>query len=462
LNGASIGKNQLMSISLPAELREHVERHGPITIGLAGAGQMGTDIVVQVALMFGLRIGGVFERRPNVARAAALMAGHAEDAIVEARNASSVTRAIELGKIAVTEDFESLATADGIDVVIDATGNPNTGALFALTAMKHGKHVVMLNVEADITIGRYLKAEARRAGVVYTGAAGDEPAATVELISFARCLGLDVVAAGKGKNNPLRFDATPDAYGEEARARNMNARMLVEFVDGSKTMIEMTAIANATGLVPDKPGMHGPNASIGDLANVLCPVEHGGVLSKPGVVDYSIGKGVAPGVFCIVQTQHPRVLERMVDLKVGKGPFFTLYRPFHLTSLETPLSAARAFLHRRPDIEPLDEPVAEAVAVAKRDLKPGDVLGRIGEYDYRGWAMTWKEARRTGAMPIGLVEAARVMKPVKTGEFLTSANCIPEKSFTITQIRSKLDQMDARFLPRSDKLAETKVGLSLI
>ena len=182
-----------------------------------------------------------------------------------------MTRAIELGKIAITEDFESLATADGIDVVIDATGNPNTGALFALTAMQHGKHVVMLNVEADITIGRYLKAEARRAGVVYTGAAGDEPAATVELIGFARCLGLDIVAAGKGKNNPLRFDATPDAYQEEARARNMNARMLVEFVDGSKTMIEMTAIANATGLVPDKPGMHGPNAAIGDLADVLCP-----------------------------------------------------------------------------------------------------------------------------------------------------------------------------------------------
>ena len=454
MNGASIGKEPAMSTSLSAELHDHVDRHGPITIGLAGAGQMGTDIVVQVALMHGLRIGGVFERRPNVARAAALMAGHSEDDIVAARNAAAVTRAIELGKIAITEDFESLATADGIDVVIDATGNPNTGALFALTAMKHGKHVVMLNVEADITIGRYLKAEARRAGVIYTGAAGDEPAATVELIAFARCLGLDVVAAGKGKNNPLRFDATPDAYQEEARARNMNARMLVEFVDGSKTMIEMTAIANATGLVPDKPGMHGPNAAIGDLADVLCPLTHGGVLSKRGVVDYSIGKGVAPGVFCIVETQHPRVLERMVDLKVGKGPFFTLYRPFHLTSLETPLSAARAFLHRRPDIEPLDEPVAEAVAVAKRDLKPGDVLGRIGEYDYRGWAMTWKEAQRAGAMPIGLVEAAKVTKPVKKGDYLTSANCIPEKSFTITQIRHKLDQMDGRSLQRSDSLAE--------
>jgi predicted homoserine dehydrogenase-like protein len=412
---------------------------------------MGTDIVVQVALMSGLRIGGVFERRPNAARAAALMAGHPETDLVAATSASAVTRAIESNRLALTEDFESLATADGIDVVIDATGNPNTGAQFALSAMKHGKHVVMLNVESDITIGRYLKAEARRAGVVYTGAAGDEPAATVELISFARCLGLTVVAAGKGKNNPLRFDATPDAYEEEARARNMNARMLVEFVDGSKTMIEMTAIANATGLVPDKPGMHGPNAAIADLAQVLCPQTHGGLLSKPGVVDYSIGKGVAPGVFCIVETRHPRVLERMVDLKVGKGPYFTLYRPFHLTSLETPLSAARAVLHRRPDIEPLDEPVAEVVAVAKRDLKPGDVLGRIGEYDYRGWAMTWKEARRLTALPIGLVEAGRVSKPVKTGEYLTAENCLPEPSLAITQIRGKLDQSDLRFLSPAER-----------
>jgi predicted homoserine dehydrogenase-like protein len=304
----------------------------------------------------------------------------------------------------------------------------------------------MLNVEADITIGRYLKAEARKAGVVYTGASGDEPAATLELIGFARSLGLTVVAAGKGKNNPLRFDATPAAYEEEARQRNMNPRMLVEFVDGSKTMIEMTAIANATGFAPDKPGMHGPNAAIGELAQVLCPAEHGGVLSKRGVVDYSIGKGVAPGVFCIVETQHPRVLERMMDLKVGKGPFFTLYRPFHLTSLETPLSAARAVLYRKPDIEPLDEPVAEAVAVAKRNLKPGDVLGRIGEYDYRGWAMSWEEARRTGALPIGLAEKAKVVRPIGVGEYLTSANCVPDAALSITQIRQRLDQSDAQFL----------------
>ncbi|WP_287368728.1 homoserine dehydrogenase, partial [Mesorhizobium sp.] len=382
-----------------AELLQRAEKQGPITIGLAGAGQMGTDIVVQVALMPGMRIGAISEVRPQAAIDAALLAGHDRSDIVHAGNAADIDRAIEAGKIAVTEDLHALASAGRIDVIIDATGNPNIGTLFALEVMKNGKHIVMLNVEADITIGRFLKEEARKAGVVYTGAAGDEPACTLEIIGFAKSLGFNIIAAGKGKNNPLKIDAMPADYEKEAAERNMNARMLVEFVDGSKTAIEMVAIANATGLVPDVPGMHGPTATLEELASVLCPREDGGVLHRKGVVDYSIGKGVAPGVFCIIETRHPRVLERMIDLKVGKGPYFTIFRPYHLTSLEVPLSAARAVVYKRADMEPLDHPVAEAVAVAKSDLGLGQSLGMIGESDYRGFAMTWKDARARGALP---------------------------------------------------------------
>jgi predicted homoserine dehydrogenase-like protein len=316
--------------------------------------------------------------------------------------------------------------------------------------MAHGKHVVMLNVEADITIGRFLKEEARKAGVVYTGAAGDEPAATLELIGFAQSLGLDVVAAGKGKNNPLKHDAVPAEYEAEARSRNMNPRMLVEFVDGSKTAIEMVAIANATGLVPDVPGMHGPSATIDQLAHVLCPKSDGGVLNKKGVVDFSIGKGVAPGVFCIVEARHPRILERLVDLKVGKGPYFTLHRPYHLTSIEVPLSAARAVLHGRADMQPLDHPVAEAAAVTKRNLAVGETLGMIGQRDYRGFAMTWADARRQGAIPIGLAEKAKVVKPVAAGELLTYQNVALDSSLRITEIRRRLDQSDARFVSTTE------------
>ena len=432
--------------SLVAELRAREERQGPVTIGIAGAGQMGTDMIVQLRLMPGLRLGAICEADGARAIEAALLAGWERGDLVDADTASAIDSAIERGKLAIASDLSALARSGRLDVVIDATGNPNIGAAFALETIANGKPVVMLNVEADITIGRYLADEARKAGVVYTGAAGDEPAATLEIIGFAQSLGLKIVCAGKGKNNPLNFEAVPADYEEEARARNMNARMLVEFVDGSKTMIEMTAIANCTGLVPDKPGMHGPAATRDELASVLVPKSAGGVLSGVGRVDYSIGKGVAPGVFCIVEADHPRVLERLIDLKVGKGPYFTIHRPYHLTSLEVPLSAARAVLHKQADMAPLDRPVAECITLAKRDLKAGETMGKIGETDYRAWAMTWGEARNANAMPLGLAEGAKVLKPIKKGEYLTYENCAPDTAMTITQIRQRLDQSDARFL----------------
>jgi predicted homoserine dehydrogenase-like protein len=192
--------------------------------------------------------------------------------------------------------------------------------------------------------------------------------------------------------------------------------------------------------------MHGPTATLEELPNVLIPREDGGVLHKKGVVDYSIGKGVAPGVFCVVETRHPRVLERMIDLKMGKGPYFTLYRPYHLTSLEVPLSAARAVLYKQADMQPLDHPVAEAVALAKRSLSANETMGMIGENDYRGFAMTWADARARRALPIGIAERAKVVKPIKAGDILTYDNCVPDDSMAVTQIRRRLDQADSRFV----------------
>ena len=432
----------VLQVGLAAELAAYADAHGPVTVGLAGSGQMGTDMVVQLTLMPGVRLGALSELNIAGAEAALRMAG---SPFRRAASAAEIDRAIESGEVALTEDYKALCASGHVDVVIDATGNPNVGTLIALEAFRNGKHVVMLNVEADITIGRFLREEAAKAGVVYTGAAGDEPAATIEIVGFAQSLGFDIVCAGKGKNNPLKFDATPDAYEEEARRRNMNARMLVEFVDGSKTMIEMVAVANATGLVPDVPGMHGPAATRDELASVLCTKEDGGVLSGTGKVDYSIGKGVAPGVFCVVKPRHDRVLERMSDLKMGPGPNFTIFRPYHLTSLEVPLSAVRAVVKKAADLVPAERPVAECVTLAKRDLAPGDVLGQIGEYDYRGFAMTWEDARDEGALPLGLAEQARVIKPIKAGETLTYANCEPDDTLLICQIRKRLDQADGRF-----------------
>ncbi|MEN3794468.1 homoserine dehydrogenase [Fulvimarina sp. MAC3] len=429
-------------VGFAAELAAYADANGPITIGLAGAGQMGTDIVVQTALMVGCRVGAIAANSPKRPMEAIAIAGFDEGHGVTAATPDAIDAAIERGKIAVTSDIESLCAAGRVDVIVDATGSPEIGTRLALAAIRNGKHIVMLNVEADITVGRMLARKARQAGVVYTGSAGDEPASTLELISFAQTLGMDVIAAGKGKNNPLRHDAVPEEYEEEARERDMNARMLVEFIDGSKTMVEMTAIANCTGLVPDVPGMHGPEATADTLGQVLATKEDGGLLSKAGCVDYTIGKGVAPGVFCIVKPRHPRAIERMADLKVGPGPCFGLIRPFHLTSLETPLSAIRAVMRGEPDMVPVDRPVAECGAVAKRDLEAGETLGKIGETQYRGFSMTWEHGREKRALPLGLAEHSKVLKPVKRGELLTRDNCEPDATLTVTRMRNELDAAD--------------------
>lgn len=425
---------------LARDLAARADAGKPIRVGVIGSGEMGTDLVTQMSLMKGVEMAAIATRRPHTALAAMTIA-YGDDShgrVVD--TPSAATSAIEQGKIAVTS-AETLVTTPNIDVVIDATGKPGVAADFDLTAMEHGKHLVMMNVEADVTIGPYLKAQADRLGVVYSVGAGDEPSSCMELIEFVTALGLDVVAAGKGKNNPLKHDAVPDDYREEATRRNMNPRMLVEFVDGSKTAVEMTAIANATGLVPDVPGMHGPKADRDDMAKVLIPKADGGILNSSGVVDFTIGKGVAPGVFVIVRAEHPRIIERLDDLHIGHGPYYAFFRPYHLTSLEVPLTCARIMLQGKPDMVPLPRPVAEVCAVAKRDLLPGESLDAIGETCYRSYAMTAVEARAAGAVPVGLLEGGKVTAPIARGALLTTANSQPDASTRLFALRREQDKM---------------------
>ena len=375
---------------------------------------------------------------------AASGAGGADWGSVESLDAATTDRlnaVIESGKTAIAPNADVILESGLVDVIVDATGVPAVGAEIGIAGMEAGKHLVMMNVEADVTIGAYLKSEAQRLGVVYSLGAGDEPSSCMELIEFVSAMGHTIVCAGKGKNNPLNHDATPDAYQEEADRRNMNARMLVEFVDGSKTMVEMAAIANATGLVPDRPGMHGPAAGPKELNKVLIPKADGGVLSAPGRVDFSVGKGLAPGVFVVAEMGHPRIRERMEDLKMGEGPYFTFIRPYHLTSLEVPLTCARAVLYGKADMVPLDRPTAEVAAVAKKDLVPGEILDQIGEYCYRAWIMEAGEARTAGAIPCGLLTGARVTAPIRKGELITYANAEVPANSRIAALRARQDEM---------------------
>ncbi len=423
------------------DLAAHAQNGKPIRLGIIGSGEMGTDLVTQVMFMQGLDIAVIATRRPHTALKAIEIAYGDSSRGCEVSTHPQISRAIESGRIAVTADPDLMVTAPEVDVVIDATGKPGVAADYDLKAMEHGKHIVMMNVEADVTIGPYLKAQADRLGVIYSLGAGDEPSSCMELIEFASALGYTIVSAGKGKNNPLRHDAVPDDYREEAQRRNMNPRMLVEFVDGSKTAVEMAAIANATGLVPDVPGMHGPEASREELPSVLIPRQDGGVLTRTGVVDYTIGKGVAPGVFVIVKAEHPRIIERMDDLHVGTGPYYGFFRPYHLTSLEVPLTAARIMLHNRADMVPLPRPVAEVCALAKRDLAAGETLDAIGETCYRSYTMTVEDARAASCLPVGLLEGGKTKSPIRKGELITSLNATPDTSTLLYELRQKQDRM---------------------
>ena len=427
---------------LAKDLASRAATGTPIRIGLVGAGEMGTDIVSRVAHMQGIEIGVISELKPGAARKSVEIAYGNADRATEISTADAANAAMEQGRIAVTDNVQALLEAGLIDVVIDATGIPAVGAEIGLAAMERGKHLVMMNVEADVTIGAYLRAQAERLGVVYTLGAGDEPSSCMELIEFVSAMGHRIVSAGKGKNNPLNIDATPDVYLAEAVRRHMNPRMLVEFVDGSKTMVEMAAIANATGLLPDKPGMHGPAAGRDELNKMLVPQSAGGLLSSDeGRVDYTVGKGVAPGVFVVAEMDHPRIRERMEDLKMGQGPYFTFFRPYHLTSLEVPLTCARAVLYGRADMVPMPVPVAEVCAVAKRDLTPGEHLDQIGEYCYRAWIMTTTDAQAHAAIPCGLLAGATVTAPIAKGALITKANTTVPPDSKIAMLRARQDAM---------------------
>ena len=228
---------------LARDLAERAASGKPVRIGLVGSGEMGTDIVTRAGMMDGVDVAAIADIDPAAAHRAVEIAHQAPGHSADAANADAINAAIESGRTAITS-ADAMLESGLIDVVVDATGVPAVGAEIGLSAMERGKHLVMMNVEADVTIGAYLRREADRLGVVYSLGAGDEPSSCMEIIEFVAAMGHRIVCAGKGKNNPLNFDAVPDQYAAEAAARHMNPRMLVEFIDGSKTRVEMSAMSS--------------------------------------------------------------------------------------------------------------------------------------------------------------------------------------------------------------------------
>lgn len=421
-------------IGLYRDLEKHAAEGRPIRCGLIGSGQMGVDIVSQVSRMQGIEVSAIADLELSRAADAYAIAGFPPDRAVTASSAAAAMDAIRRGRFIVTDDPGLIPQIEALESVVDATGQPEAGAAIALDCFAHGKHLIMMNVEADVTIGPVLRRRAEQSGVIYTLAAGDEPTALMELYGFARALGLEIVAAGKGKNNPLDHDAVPEAYAGEARRRGLNPCMLVEFVDGSKTMVEMAAVANATGLVPDVPDMRGPRTSVPELRRVFRLREDGGILHRKGVVDYAVG-AVAPGVFLTVATDHPRLRQCLVLRDMGEGPVYTLFRPFHLCSMEVPLTIATVSLYGRAHMQPRDQLTAEVTALAKRDLRPGDVLEGIGGHTHRAGCMVYKEARELDALPIGLSKGCQVVAPISKGSLIRAHAVQPITDSLVYKLR---------------------------
>jgi predicted homoserine dehydrogenase-like protein len=426
-------------MSLYEKLMAREQAGRPIAVGLVGAGQMGTGLVSQVACMRGMRVTAIADIALDRARHALLAAGVPESEIVAAESPADADAALAAGRRVVTRSADLLPNLAGLEAIIEATGVPNLGARIAFSAILGRKHVVLLNVETDVTVGPLLKRMADLAGVVYTGAAGDEPAATLELYQFAQALGLTVICAGKGKNNPLDRAATPESLAAEARAKGTAPKMLCSFVDGTKTMVEMAALANATGLQPSRRGLHGPTANIAQLASIFAPRAQGGILEESGVVDFAIGD-VAPGVFLVFTSELPVVVDELRYLKMGDGPNWALYRPYHLTSIETPLSVARAVLDGEATIAPSHGMVAEVITMAKRNLRAGETIDGIGGFTVYGLVERAELARAEQLLPLGLAQGATIRRDVEIGQPLTYDDVVLDETQTVVQLRRLQDQ----------------------
>ena len=427
-------------LNMDKKLAKLEEQGNIIQVGIVGAGQMGRGMISQMVRILGMRPAIVSDITIENVINCFYSAGLDKADIVITNVLTEANAALEQGKYVATEDAKLVAQADMVDCVVDATGVPDVGASIAVLAMEHKKHVVMLNVETDVVIGPYLHQFAKKHGVIYTGSAGDEPGAVMELYSFAKAMGFDVKVIGKGKNNALAFGCTPDTVREEALKRGMSPRMLCAFKDGTKTMVELAAMCNATGFVPDVLGGHGISSDVMGLNEKFRLKEDGGVLSRHGVVDFV--NGIAPGVFVTVSTDSMDMSAQLTYLSMGDGPLFTFYRPYHLCSLETPLSIAKAVLEQEETIVPLDGLVAECVAFAKRDLQAGETIDGIGGYTTYGLVITAKEAMQNDFVPYGLItNQSKMRNPVKKDSPIRMQDVILDTSTQIYKIRKLQDAM---------------------
>jgi predicted homoserine dehydrogenase-like protein len=422
------------------KLKAYEESGKAIRVGAAGAGWMGSGFVAAVKNVPGMEVSVLADEEPGLAKKVLVeLGGISADSIVETDSPGDAAEAIRAGKRVITGDITLASKLDPIDIVTDVTPSPASGAETAFTAIRNGKAVVLINIEADVAVGPALKTAAAQAGVMYTVSSGDEPGCLMELWDFVRSLGYEPIVIGKGKNNPLNPDATPDTVRESAEKADKDPFQVASYVDGTKTMFEMSCVANATGCRPMRPGMAGPEADTDTVTEIFALKEDGGMTPFPGVVDFVQGSAMSGGVFITVRIPDERVQADLQYLKVGKRNYCTFFRPYHLWFLEAPISIARAFFYNESTLVPLDQPVADVATVAKKDLAVGDTLDAFGGYTFFGRMYTKEECMKANALPVGLAPGAKLSKPVKKGDIITWDHAELDETSVVVKLRREQD-----------------------
>jgi predicted homoserine dehydrogenase-like protein len=400
-------------IIVDTALKKRASAGNPVRVGIVGAGYMGRGTALQIlSAIEGMDVSAISNRTIIEAERAFDQAG-VEASPVE--TVSQLESAVAQQKHSFMEDAMLLCRAEGIEAVIEATGEIEFGARVALEAMAHGKHVILMNAELDATVGPLLKLKADRAGVVMTNADGDQPGVIMNLLRFVRTIGYRPVLAGniKGLQDPYR---TPETQKGFAEANKQKPRMVTSFADGTKISMEMAVTANATGFKAGKRGMHGPKCDHVTQAPTLFPLEQ---LLNGGLVDYVLGAEPGPGVFVLGYNEEPVKQQYMSYFKMGDGPLYVFYVPYHLPHLEVPLTVARAVLFGDAAVAPLGGPVCDVITMAKKEMRAGEVLDGIGGFTSYGMLENSPAARAEGLLPMGLSEGCRLKRDVARDQALT-------------------------------------------
>lgn len=404
-------------ILIDKALRQREADGNPIRVAMIGAGFMGRGIALQVCRYTpGMKLVAIYARKIEDARHCYRQAG--VEGVIDVSSSAELCNAITNDRFAVTDNPDVLCEAGPIDALIEVTGTVEFGARVVLKGLENGKHIVLMNAELDGTIGPVLQRYASQAGVVLTNADGDQPGVIMNLYRFVVGLGVRPVLCGniKGLQDPYRNPTTQEGF---ARKWGQNPQMVTSFADGTKISFEQAIVANATGMRVAKRGMHGPTVAPGtpiSEAHQWYPLDE--LLSGPGIVDYVVGAEPGPGVFVLGTHDHPTQRHYLNLYKLGEGPLYCFYTPYHLCHFELPNTVARAVLFDDAAVEPIGGPQVDVVATAKTALKADTILDGMGCYMTYGQAENADVVLRDGLLPMGLAEGCRLKRDIDRDEVL--------------------------------------------